>query len=270
MSTEKLASDRTTSETITHVHRWTERLLSFRTTRPDGYQFKPGQYARLGLDAESGALWRAYSIVSAPSDDHLEYYGVIVPGGEFTGLLKDLGVGDHVKVEKQSYGFMTPDRFEDGDALWMLATGTGLGPFISILRDPAVWTQFRNLIVVHCVRHADELSYTDELLAWQDQAPFGGDEAGRLHVIQSVTQDKEKLGGGNAHAIPLLHERITALLQNGGLEKAAGLPITPESSRVMLCGNPAMIEDTRRMLHERGMRPCRRATPGQFLTENYW
>lgn len=253
-------TDKATQETITEVRWWTDTLFSFKTTRNSDYRFAAGQYARLGLNCDGSMLWRAYSLVSAPHEDYLEYYGILVPGGAFTSMLKQIKPGDSIWTEKQTYGFMTPDRFVDGENLWMLATGTGLGPFISILRDRPVWEKFRRLILVHCVRHADEFGYHDELMRMTSATRSGGAE---LRVVQSVTRDA-KIGPGR------LAGRITVLLENGTLEQSAGTPITVESSRIMLCGNPEMIEQTRRMLHDRGMRPCRRALPGQFITENYW
>lgn len=254
-------ADKATLETVTQVIRWTDRLLSFSTTRPPEYRFVPGQYARLGLQVENDTIWRPYSLTSAPHEDRMEYYSIVVPGGAFTTILKDVKVGAPIWVEKTTYGFMTADRFADGDDLWMLATGTGLGPFISILRDPAVWTRFRNLVLVHCVRHAEEFAYRDELLALQNTPPLPGAMA-KLHIVQSATREPEH----PAH----LNQRITSLLESGELEKKTGLAITPEASRIMLCGNPEMIDDTRKILHARGLRPCRRVLPGQFVTENYW
>lgn len=260
MNTEALATDKAIRETVIAVHRWTDDLFSFKTTRPQGYQFTAGQYARLGLATDSDPIWRAYSITSAPDDDYLEYYSVTVPGGAFTTLLKDIKPGDGIWTEKQSYGFMTADRFSDGDELWMLSTGTGLGPFVSILRDPMAWKKFRHLVLVHCVRHAKEFAYQDQLFALQKNSPKG---LAKLHIVQSATRETENRSGR-------LSGRITSLLENGELEKKVGIPITTASSRIMLCGNPEMIEDTRRILHLRGLRPCRRALPGQFVTENYW
>jgi len=201
--------------------------------------------------------------VSAPSEDFLEYYGVLVEGGAFTAMLKDIKPGDAIWTDRQRFGFMTVDRFADGEDFWMLATGTGLGPFISILRDASVWTRFRKLILVHCVRHGDEFTYADELHALQRNPPPGA--LAELRIVQSATRDTPD----GTHP-DRLHARITTLLQDGRLELSAGAPMTMETSRVMLCGNPAMIEDTRSILHQRGMRPCRRALPGQFVTENYW
>ncbi|AMO99870.1 oxidoreductase NAD-binding domain protein [Collimonas arenae] len=251
------------TESVTSVHHWTDKLLSFRSTRPAGYQFTPGQFARLGVTVGEEVLWRAYSVTSATSEPELEYFLVQVPGGQFTEHLKSLQPGMPILVEKFSYGFMTADRFVDGEDLWMLATGTGLGPFISILQDPAVWQKFRNLILVHCVRNADELAY-QELLTSLPSRPELAAGGARLRLLRSTTRDVQAAAPGN------LQGRITALLANGALEAAAGLDITVEKSRIMMCGNPEMITETRELLHQRGLRPCRRAVPGQFVTEDYW
>ncbi len=254
-------------ETVTAVQRWTDNLFTFRTTRPADYRFIPGQYSRLGLPDGEEMLWRAYSITSAPAEDELEYYSTVVPGGAFTTQLKDIQPGDKIWIDKQRFGFMTAERFVDGEDLWMLATGTGLGPYISVLRDPDVWCRFRNLIVVHGARHVEELAYTDEILALQQHPPvtdIDGAPKAALHLIQAVTREQPDQDSG------ILSGRITTLLESGELEQKVSLPFSVESSRVMLCGNPAMIEDGRRILQERGMGPCRRMTPGQFVTENYW
>ena len=254
---------KTTNETVTSIHHWTDKLLSFRCTRPAAYQFTSGQFARLGLmKADGEIISRAYSITSAIEESELEFFLVIVPGGEFSDLLINLKVGDPVLLERFSYGFMTADRFVDGEDLWMLATGTGLGPFISILQDPTIWKKFRNLVLVHCVRNAEELAY-QALLNALPQRPELAIGGARLKLISTSTRDAEKT--------PLhLHGRITTLLANGELESAAGLNINVEKSRVMMCGNPEMITATREILHARDMRPCRRAVPGQFVTEDYW
>jgi len=251
------------TETVTSVHYWTEKLLSFRTTRPAGYRFTPGQFARLGVTAGAETLWRAYSVTSAATEDELEYFLVQVPGGLFTEQLNGLKPGYPILVEKFSYGFMTADRFVDGEDLWMLATGTGLGPFISILQDPAVWKKFRNLVLVHCVRNTEELAY-QELLSALPQRPELAAGGARLQLLRSTTRDQQTAAPGN------LQGRITALLASGELEAAAGLDITVEKSRIMMCGNPEMITATREILYQRGLRPCRRAVPGQFVTEDYW
>lgn len=262
MLKDQKTAEKATKETVGTVIWWSDKLLTFKTTKPPNYSYVAGQYARLGLADEDNVIWRAYSMTSAPDQDFLEFYGIIVPGGRFTARLKDLKEGDRLLVDKQSFGFMTPDRFIDGEDLWLLATGTGIGPYISMLRDPYVWQRFRNIVLAHCVRHADEFAYMDELKILQEQAQIS--TSARLQVIRSTT--REPVG---THP-PQLHGRITTLFDNGTLEKTAGLFLKPESSRVMLCGNPDMIEEMRQILHRRGMRPDRRAHPGQFVTENYW
>lgn len=252
-----------TVETIATMHWWNDKLLTFTTTRPANYSFVAGQYARLGLDDGDGIVWRAYSMTSAPAQPDLEFYGIIVPDGRFTSRLKAMKPGGSLLVEKQSYGFMTADRFRDGADLWMLATGTGIGPFISMLRDPLVWQTFRNLVLVHGVRHADEFAYHAELAQLALQPPLGAH--GRLRVLRLLTRDPVPPNDPS-----LLNGRITTLLENGTLERAAGITLSEADSRIMMCGNPDMIEDLRRLLHQRGLRPDRRATPGQFVTENYW
>ena len=257
---EVLAKGKSTLETVCGVKWWTDKLFTFTTTKPADYSFTAGQYARLGMPDEHGAIWRAYSMTSAPSDMLLEFYGILVPGGLFTSKLKDIAPGSKILIEKQPFGFMTVDRFADGEDLWMLATGTGIGPFISILRDPLVWQRFNRLILVHCVRTSEEFTYRQELDVLTCHP-----SATHLKVIRTSTRDD-----ASALLPGALHGRITTLIENGGLEAAAGRPLVPEPARVMLCGNPDMIEETRRLLHERGMRPVRRAAPGQFVTENYW
>lgn len=263
MLTDPKIAEKATVEKVLHLQWWTDKLFSFTTTRPPGYSFAAGQYARLGLRDANGLVWRAYSMVSSPAQEFLEFYGVLVPSGLFTTQMKALKEGDGILVEKQCYGFMTPDRFTDGEDLWMIATGTGVGPFISMLRDSLVWEKFRNLILVHGVRHADEFSYRDELASYCRTAPFG--TASRLQVVRSVTRDPEP-----ASDSLMLNGRVTTLFENGALEKATGLSMTDARSRFMMCGNPEMIEDMRKLLHGRGMRPVRRALPGHFVTENYW
>ncbi|HVK95054.1 MAG TPA: ferredoxin--NADP reductase [Noviherbaspirillum sp.] len=264
LSEEKIA-EKASTETVIDLDWKNDKLLTFTTTRPPNYSFTAGQYARLGLRDESGVIWRAYSMTSAPSQDRLEFYGIIVDGGLFTSRLQQIKPGDPILVDRQSFGFMTPDRFSDGEDLWMIATGTGIGPYISMLRDPYVWEKFRNLIVVHCVRRADEFVYHEELAQLAQQPPGDIPSPARLQVVRSTTRES------NPQQHPLqLQGRVTTLLENGMLEEKVGLPISEAASRIMMCGNPQMIEDLRRILHQRGLRPMRRALPGQFVTENYW
>ena len=263
MNLEEPPHAKATLETVTQVRRWTDSLLTFQITRPRDYRFKPGQFSRLGLESDGSMIWRAYSVTSSPAQDYLEYVSVVVPGGAFTTMLTRIVVGAPIWIEKQEYGFMTVDRFQDGDVLWMLATGTGIGPYVSMLRDPEVWQKFRRIVLVHGVKYANELSYHEVLFDLKSHPPLADAAPAELHLIETSTRESE-------HSPGRLHGRITTLLDDGTLEKAARISINVESSRIMMCGNPAMIEDTRRILHGRGLRPCRRLLPGQFVTENYW
>src|SRR5215470_17164721 len=164
-----MTNDRFTTETITDVRPWTDSLFSFRTTRDRGYRFVPGQFARIGVrdDATGGTVWRAYSIASASYDEHLEFFSVVVPGGAFTSRLSKLREGDEIFVERKSYGFLTTDRFQSGRDLWMLATGTGLAPFLSILHEFDTWEKYDNLVLVQSVRTQAELAYEDLICGFE-------------------------------------------------------------------------------------------------------
>lgn len=253
--------DKYTIETLTHVKPWTESLFSFRTTRDRGYRFVPGQFARLGVRAADGdVVWRAYSIASSPYDEHLEFFSVVVPGGAFTSRLSRLGAGDEILVERKSYGFLTTDRFEAGRDLWMLATGTGLAPFLSILHDLATWESYDNLVLVQSVRTQPELAYED-LIRGFEKSEYYAELAHKLRYARIVT--REPVPG-------TLRDRVTKLLANGVLEENIGLRLDHERSRIMLCGNPEMVEDSRALLVERGFRLSRRGEPGHLAVENYW
>ena len=256
------SNDKYTTETITHVRPWTDSLFSFRTTRDRGYRFVPGQFARLGVkDEDTGSIvWRAYSIASAAHDEHLEFFSVVVPNGAFTSRLSRLKEGDPLYVERKSYGFLTTDRFEAGRDLWMLATGTGLAPFLSILHDFETWEKYDNLILVQSVRTQAELAY-EELIQSFDASEYYAEYAHKLRYARIVT--REPVPG-------TLRERVTKLLASGVLEENIGVKLDHERSRIMLCGNPEMVEDSRKILIERGYRLSRRGEPGHLAVENYW
>ena len=251
-------------ERVTWLHHWAPTLFSFRLSRSAAHQFIPGQFARLGLRKPDGEfVWRAYSICSAPSHAYLEFFSVVVPDGEFTGRVAGYTPGDVLLVEKKAQGFLTADRFYRGEGrkdLWMLATGTGLGPYLSVLQDAETWRRFENLIVVHSVRHANELAYAKMLQAIQERAPFN-DAVAKLRYVPTVTRE---------WAAGALQGRIGALIEDGQLEKAAGVVLSLDFSRFMLCGNPQMVEQTRALLKERGFRNDRKLEGGHIAVENYW
>jgi ferredoxin--NADP+ reductase len=255
-------NDKYTTETITHVRPWTDSLFSFRTTRDRGYRFVPGQFARLGVrnDDTGEIVWRAYSIASAAHDEHLEFFSVVVPNGAFTSRLSRLKEGDALFVERKSFGFLTTDRFEAGRDLWMLATGTGLAPFLSILHDFETWERYDNLVLVQSVRTQAELAY-EELIQGFDKSEYYAEFAHKLRYARIVTREP----------VPnTFRERVTKLLSNGVLEQNIGVRLDHDRSRIMLCGNPEMVEDSRKLLIDRGFRLSRRGEPGHLAVENYW
>lgn len=259
-----------TEERVLAIRHWTPTLLSFRTTRYRAFRFTPGHYARLGLAGQppasaaegsetaagDGVVWRPYSMVSAATDEHLEFISVLVPGGAFSQRLAELRVGDPIRVDKAAFGFLTVDQLAPGRDLWMLASGTGLGPFVAILRDPAVWGRFERLILAHGVRRAGELAYRDEIEALAANA--GG---AQLVYLPIVTRE--------AGATPL-SGRIPQLLAAGALEAAAGATLSIEHSRLMVCGNPEMARELRQQLGALGFSTTRRGVPGQMAFEKYW
>jgi ferredoxin--NADP+ reductase len=255
------SAEKFTRQTLLDVHPLTPNLFTLRTTRDPGYRFRAGQFARLGVTkADGSTVWRAYSMVSSPHDEFLEFFSIVVPGGEFTSELSRLEVGDTLLVDRQAFGYLTLDRFVDGRDLWLLATGTGLAPFLSILQDFEVWEKFERILLVYSVREARELAYRD-LIAGLAQRDYLVEFAHKLQFIPIVT--RESYPGA-------LNGRITTLIENGELERAAGVPLTPEHSRVMLCGNPQMIDDTRKVLKRRDMNLSLSRRPGQVAVETYW
>lgn len=254
-------SEKWTSERVLSVRYWTPAMLSFRTTRYRGFRFTPGHYARVGLTADDGTMvWRPYSLVSAAYDDYLEFLAILVPGGAFSLALGKLQVGDTIHVEKASYGFLTLDQLAPGRDLWLLASGTGLGPFVSILRDPAVWREFERLIVVHSVRQSTELAYRDEICALPDREWFADRHAQLIH-LPVVTREPG--------ATPLA-ARIPQLFADGRLAEAAGTTFSVDASRLLICGNPEMARELRHRFGALGFSTSRRGVPGQMAFEQYW
>lgn len=255
------SADKFTRQTLLEVNPLTPSLFTLRTTRDNGFRFRAGQFTKLGVTkADGSTVWRAYSVVSSPYDEFLEFFSIVVPGGEFTSELSRLKVGDTLMVERQAYGYLTLDRFIDGRDLWLLATGTGVAPFLSILQDFEVWEKFERIVLVYSAREVRELAYQD-LIADLTQREYLAEYAHKLTYIPIVTREE----------VPdTLNGRITTLIESGELERAAGVQLSPEHSRVMLCGNPQMIDDTRKLLKERNLQLSLTRRPGQVAVENYW
>jgi ferredoxin--NADP+ reductase len=228
---------------------WTEALFSLRV---EGARlaFEAGQFVRIALDIDGERVARPFSMVNAPDDPTLEFYGIVVPEGPLSPRLARLAGDDTLYVASNPAGFLVLSELPDADALWLLSTGTGIAPFISMLRSGTPWRRFRDVVLVHAVRHARELAYRDEIERMPD-----------LRYLPVVS--REELPGS-------LRGRIPQLLRDGRLEAAAGLKLAPENSQVMLCGNPDMLKDATGVLTERGLRKNRRRTPGHITVESFW
>lgn len=256
-----VSAEKFTRQQLLSVQAWSPSLFSLRCTRDPGFRFVPGQFARLGVrKADGSTVWRAYSMASAAHDEFLEFFSIVVPGGEFTSELSRLAVGDELLVERQAFGFLTLDRFVDGTDLWLLASGTGLAPFLSILQGQEVWQRFARIVLVYSARSHSELAY-QALINGLLQRDYLQEFAGRLRYLPVLTRDAQP---------GCLHGRITTLLQNGELEQAAGFALEPQAGRVMICGNPQMIADCRGLLKLRGLQLSLNRRPAQVAVENYW
>ena len=245
-------------EKVLSVHRWTPTLFSFTMTRPAHFKFTAGQFARIGLKVGDELVVRAYSVVSSPFDEALEFFSIVVPDGAFTSNLQHLKVGDELYLEKIPYGYLTLARYQQPlpHDLWLLATGTGLAPFLSMLQDFDTWSKYQKINLVYSVRTAAELAYVDRI---QEIAETFGEGHIGFKFISIITRDPSAQ----------LHGRLPVLIENGELEKVAGIELSPATSHVMLCGNPEMVDDTKDALKRRGLTMNRRGE-GNIAVENYW
>jgi len=238
--------------------RWTDRLYSLQVSAPE-VTFVAGQFGRLALPAPPGAkedmIGRPYSFVNNPQSTPHEFYFITVPGGPLSPRLAALEPGDPVWLLPRANGFFSVSEVPPADVLWCLATGTGIGPFLSILRSPETWERFGRVALVHAVRFVAELTYTETIAAIAAAHP------GTFTYVPMVSR---------ATHPGALTGRIPDAIRDGRLEARAGIALAAENSQVMLCGNPGMVEDTQKVLAERGMRRHRRKEPGYVTVETYW
>lgn len=246
-------------EEVISVKHWNDKLFSFRTTREDSLRFRNGEFIMVGLEDEPRPVMRAYSIASANHADYLEFYSIKVPDGKLTSRLQGIQVGDHVLIGKKPTGTLVTTDLLPGKNLFLIATGTGLAPFLSIIQDPEVYEQFERVILFHGVRYIEELGYYEWLSEWLPKHEYLGELIReQLTYYPSVTREPFKNQG-----------RITDLLRSGELCQQLGLaPLNSETDRVMLCGSPSMLAETRGILDEMGFEISpKTGVPGDYVIE---
>lgn len=246
-------------ETVTYVHHWTDSLFTIKTTRSDSLRFRSGEFAMIGLEVDGKPLVRAYSIASPAWAEELEFYSIKVQNGPLTSRLQHIKVGDELLVSKKPTGTLVLDDLLPAKNLYMLATGTGLAPFLSLTRDPEVYERFEKVILVHGVRHVEDLAYRE---LFEKDLPndeiFGEWVREKFIYYPTVTRDEFKHTG-----------RVTELLKSGKLFEDIGLPpISKENDRVMICGSMAMNADTSAILDEFGLTVSpRMGMPADYVVE---
>lgn len=279
-------SDNIQKVTVLSKTTWTPNLFSFTVSRPVSFKFTAGQFVRLGVnpsqlnyykqlskvaDAEEDEdlnetldedIFRAYSIVSSPFDEILEFFSIVIPDGAFTSQLQHLEVGDELLLNTMPFGFLTLARYQKPlpKDLWLLATGTGLAPFLSMLQDLKTWEDYEHIVLAYSARSTEELAYIEKIESLQEDFGSLVDNPANLIFIPIVT--REPVEGA-------LTERLPKLLLDGTLQARAGIDLDVDSTHVMLCGNPEMVEDTKETLKSLGLVMNRRGE-GNIAVENYW
>lgn len=247
------------SERVLSVHHWNDTLFSFKTTRNQGLRFENGQFVMIGLEVEGRPLMRAYSIASPNYEEHLEFFSIKVPNGPLTSRLQHLQPGDELMVSRKPTGTLILSDLLPGKHLYLLGTGTGLAPFMSVIQDPETYERFDKVILVHGVRWASELAYADFITQELPQHEYFGDLVrDKLIYYPTVTREPFRNQG-----------RMTDLMRSGKLFADIGLPpINPNDDRAMLCGSPSMLEETSQVLDSFGLKVSpRMGDPSDYLIE---
>jgi len=236
------------------LRQWTDKLYSIRV-EAEVDPFTAGQFTKLGLVIGDEFISRPYSYVNAPDETPREFYFVTVPDGPLTNAMTTLQAGDPIQVMRRASGFLTLNEVPDAAHLWMLSTGTAIGPFLSILKTAEPWRRFQRIILVHAVRLAEELSFAETIAALRDRYPD------QFDFIPFVSRENTDFA---------IRARIPAAIHDGRLEQRAALEIAAGTSQIMICGNPDMVKSTQAELQARGLARNRRRAPGHITVENYW
>jgi ferredoxin/flavodoxin---NADP+ reductase len=246
------------AERVTDVQHYTDRLFRFRITRPQALRFRSGEFVMLGLPQDGKPLLRAYSIASPAWDESLEFFSIKVPGGPLTEKLQNIKPGDTILLKPKTTGTLVNDALLPGKRLFMLSTGTGVAPFVSIIRDPETYEKFETLILTHTCRTVDELKYGfDSVCAAKDDPLVGEEATKRLLHFASTTREASANQG-----------RITNLIQSGEFFRALNISeLDPQQDRIMMCGSMHMIKDVKDMLEPQGFKEGSNHEPGTFVVE---
>jgi len=247
------------TEHVIDVHHWNDSLFSFRTTRDPGFRFDSGQFVMIGLEVDGRPLMRAYSIASANYEEHLEFFSIKVANGPLTSRLQHLKPGDPLIVSRKPTGTLVLNDLKPGKHLYLLGTGTGLAPFMSLVRDPETYDRYEKIVIAHGVRNVNDLAYKDYLETELPQHEYLG-ELVREKLIYYPTVTRESFRNQG---------RITDNIVDGAMSNAIGLPpLDPATDRVMLCGSPSMLDDTCALLDTRGFQVSPRTRePGDYVIE---
>jgi ferredoxin--NADP+ reductase len=245
-------------EQVLSVHHWNDTLFSFKTTRDPGFRFRNGHFAMVGLEVEGRPLLRAYSVVSANYDEHLEFYSIKIPDGALTSRLQHIVPGDRVLVSRKPTGTLLLDNLKPGKRLYLLGTGTGLAPFMSIIRDPETYERYEHVVIAHGVRRISDLGYREYIESELPQHELVGEQVQKqLLYYPTVTREGFRNQG-----------RLNDLVDTGKIFSDLGLPrLDPEHDRVMLCGSPRMLKDMVTLLEARGLEEGSSDGRGQYVIE---
>jgi ferredoxin/flavodoxin---NADP+ reductase len=243
---------------VTDIHHWNDSLFSFKTTRDPGFRFKSGYFTMIGLEQEGRPLLRAYSMASAHYEEELEFFSIKVPDGPLTSQLQHINVGDEILVNSKATGTLVQDNLLPGKHLYLIATGTGLAPFLSIIRDPEIYEHYDKIILTHGCRYTDELAYQEIITEHLPNNEYFGELVReKLIYYPTVTREKFQTNG-----------RLTDLLKLGRLAGDNDLPpINTDDDRFMLCGSPSMLKEFTSLLNEVGFRETRNGNVGHYVVE---
>ena len=245
-------------ERVTEVHHWSDKLFTIKTTRDSSLRFRNGEFIMLGIEVGGKPLMRAYSMVSANYEDHLEFYSIKVQDGPLTSRLQHIQVDDEVYVSKKPTGTLLWDHLRPGQHLYLLSTGTGLAPFLSVIKDPDVYEHYEKVVLVHGCRYINELTY-ERLITYelQNNPYFGDDVKAKLRYYPAVTREEFKNYG-----------RITELLESGQICRDIDMPpLNLADDRFMICGGPSMIKSMTAILDEMGFAETRKSDFREYVVE---